>query len=645
MAVKNPFQYLYSHIKKSDQKLYDALDRLFQGQQSTTTVINQGGGSGGGSGDHFIINEVPTGLVNGINVNYSLSQTPTSSSDVLLYVNGVLQHLGVDVLFTGANFAMSRPPVGDDYTMRATYRIASGSGGGGGGGGSSSPLTTKGDIYTYAGTNARLAVGADGTLLIADSTQTTGLVWRALVAADIPSLPESKITNLVSDLAALTSSIAAKAASSRLINTTAPLSGGGDLSADRTLSIADATSSTKGVVKPDNTTITISGGVISSVGGGGSSPLTTKGDLYTRSASADARLAIGANGTILIADSTQTTGQIWRVLAASDIPNLTESQITNLVTDLAAKAIASRLINTTAPLTGGGDLTADRTLAVSNATSSTKGVVQPDNSTITIASGVISAVAGLTNPMTTIGDIIYGGASGVPTRLAAGTSGQILQTNGAAAPSWVTPSGGGNIWPFSFSTPSTGWSWLNQNVAGSTNTLDTSSNNIVLTTNGAGDGLASYVRTKIASTFTITTAFVVQPGLQSSTTVYCAGGLILTDGTKFIVLNILIYNGNVFLNGAKWTNATTFSAAVTGFTANSSLGNGGYMFCPLVFFRITETASARNYYISPDYRTWLLISSTSNTDFLTTTKYGVFIRAAGNQVAAMTSYSFTEATP
>jgi hypothetical protein len=50
----------------------------------------------------------------------------------------------------------------------------------------------------------------------------------------------------------------------------------------------------------------------------------------------------------------------------------------------------------------------------------------------------------LTNPMTTEGDIIYGGASGAPTRLAAGTSGQVLQTNGSsAAPSWAAAGGGG----------------------------------------------------------------------------------------------------------------------------------------------------------------------------------------------------------
>lgn len=45
------------------------------------------------------------------------------------------------------------------------------------GGGGASPLTTKGDIYTYDTANARLPVGTNGQFLSADSTQTTGLKW------------------------------------------------------------------------------------------------------------------------------------------------------------------------------------------------------------------------------------------------------------------------------------------------------------------------------------------------------------------------------------------------------------------------------------------------------------------------------------
>lgn len=88
-------------------------------------------------------------------------------------------------------------------------------------------------------------------------------------------------------------------------------------------------------------------------------------------------------------------------------------------------------------------------ISVPTATSSALGLVKPDGTTITIdGTGKISAAAGgpLTNPMTTEGDIIYGGASGAPTRLPAGAAGQVLQTNGtSAAPSWVTGGGGGGF--------------------------------------------------------------------------------------------------------------------------------------------------------------------------------------------------------
>lgn len=45
--------------------------------------------------------------------------------------------------------------------------------------GGSSPLTTKGDLYTYSTTDARLGVGTNGQVLTADSAQATGLKWAA----------------------------------------------------------------------------------------------------------------------------------------------------------------------------------------------------------------------------------------------------------------------------------------------------------------------------------------------------------------------------------------------------------------------------------------------------------------------------------
>ena len=49
--------------------------------------------------------------------------------------------------------------------------------------GAVSPLTTKGDLYTFSTSDARLGVGANGTTLVADSSEATGLKWQAAAAA------------------------------------------------------------------------------------------------------------------------------------------------------------------------------------------------------------------------------------------------------------------------------------------------------------------------------------------------------------------------------------------------------------------------------------------------------------------------------
>ena len=51
---------------------------------------------------------------------------------------------------------------------------------------------------------------------------------------------------------------------------------------------------------------------------------------------------------------------------------------------------------------------------------------------------------GMTNPMTTTGDIVYSSPGSTPVRLGIGTANQVLTVNsGATAPEWKTPAGGG----------------------------------------------------------------------------------------------------------------------------------------------------------------------------------------------------------
>ena len=52
----------------------------------------------------------------------------------------------------------------------------------------------------------------------------------------------------------------------------------------------------------------------------------------------------------------------------------------------------------------------------------------------------VTDASGMTNPMTTTGDVIYSSSGSTPARLGIGTAGQVLQVNsGATAPEWAAP--------------------------------------------------------------------------------------------------------------------------------------------------------------------------------------------------------------
>lgn len=86
------------------------------------------------------------------------------------------------------------------------------------------PLTTKGDLFTFSTLDARLGVGANGTVLTADSAEATGLKWAApagggkvlQVVAATHSTATTSSTNSLADTG-LTATITPTSATSKVL--------------------------------------------------------------------------------------------------------------------------------------------------------------------------------------------------------------------------------------------------------------------------------------------------------------------------------------------------------------------------------------------------------------------------------------------
>jgi hypothetical protein len=116
-----------------------------------------------------------------------------------------------------------------------------------------------------------------------------------------------------------------------------------------------------------------------------------------------------------------TGGSVKKVITNSQTQTLTN------------KTLTSPVINSPTGLVK-ADVGLDN---VDNTSDATKNAATATLTNKTIDAANNTLVGVMSNPMTTGGDIVYGGASGTPTRLANGTNGQYLKSNGGtAAPSW-----------------------------------------------------------------------------------------------------------------------------------------------------------------------------------------------------------------
>lgn len=285
-----------------------------------------------------------------------------------------------------------------------------------------STMTTKGDLFvaSASATPTRLGVGSNNQILTADSTQATGVKWAdptagggsvtSVTAGDgtvtiggtgtdptvaVNAIAESKVTNLVSDLAGkqpIDSDLTAiaglapadgtfikRASSAWTASTVAKADvglGNVDNTSDATQNSATATLTNKtltspvintptGIVKADvglgncdnvaDASKPVSSAQLTALNGKVAlSTFTTKGDIVGATASATvARLGVGSNNQVLTADSSTTTGMKWASAAAGTVSSVSNVDGTLTVTGTSTDpvvSISAAVIANVAPL-------------------------------------------------------------------------------------------------------------------------------------------------------------------------------------------------------------------------------------------------------------------------------------------------------
>lgn len=247
--------------------------------------------------------------------------------------------------------------------------------------------------------------------------------------------------------------------------------------------------------------------------------------------------------------------------------------------------------------------------------------------------GMGSSGSGLTDPTTTLGDLIVRGAS-APTRLGVGTDGQVLTARSTATDGidWEAPSGGNGILTL---TPPvlSNFTWVNQGTA----TAVQNGNTIfVQTPNLAGDNIRLLVKSIPAAPKRIAIWFLGTMWQAN----YCGMGLALRESSsgKLVVFAAEFNSGSTKLGAVKYNSPTSYNSDYSGSpsTALSIPWPVG------LSFRL-DTGGNRYFDFSVDGPNWINQFSTLNTDFITPDQIGFYVNAGGNgNAVSMSLLSYSE---
>ena len=211
-------------------------------------------------------------------------------------------------------------------------------------------LATSGGVPAWV-SRATLQLILEGDSRLSDTrTPTDGTVTDAKVAINA-GIALSKLASM-------------PALASRTIGAGTGLSGGGDLSADRTLSVVYGTAANTSCQGNDSRLSDTRTPTAGSV---------TDASVSASAAIAVSKLALGAVNTVLKGGASANS---FAQIVDADISNTAAISLSKLAS---MPALASRLVSAGTGLTGGGDLSADRTLAVAYGTTGTTACVGNDS--------------------------------------------------------------------------------------------------------------------------------------------------------------------------------------------------------------------------------------------------------------------------
>ncbi len=332
--------------------------------------------------------------------------------------------------------------------------------------------------------------------------------------------------------------------------------------------------------------ISISSGTISATG------LTTV-NLSSTAGITNAQLA---NSSITLGSTTMTLGST--VTSVAGLTSVTSTGFTGALTgnaSTATKLAATKNINGVA-FDGSADITiaanantlTGTTLAsnVVNSSLTSVGTITTgvwSGTTISIAKGGTGATtkaAGFDalSPMTTSGDIIYGGASGTGTRLGVGTNGQVL-TLASGVPSWASPTGITALAAIGSSANANGAS-----ISGSTLNLEPASANFggIVTT-----GTQTFAGAKTFNLDLKVNDLTVGKGAANNTTLlgFEAGAALTSSGTNNVAVGYQALKSNT--DGTNNVAVGNIAATtLTSGTGNIAIGSQA--------MRYTTTGSSNN---------------------------------------------------